>query len=92
MCTYQTETLRVNASAKTPRGWTTMTDASIYFDHPVHFMANHALMIDVLNTDQGASARVGIEMDAASARALAEAILRALDSAPTSLLEDAITH
>lgn len=92
MCTYQTETLRVRASAKTTRGWASMTDASVYFDHPVHFMANHALMIDVLNTNRDETARVGIEMDAASARALAEAILRALDHAPAALLDDAVAH
>lgn len=85
MCTYQTETLRMNASAKTPQGWTKMTDASVYFDHPVHFMADHALVIDVLNTHEGSLAHVAVEMDAASARALAEAILRALESVPPEL-------
>lgn len=92
MCTYQTETLRVRASAKTARGWANMTDVSVYFDHPVHFMANHALMIDVLGHGPGETARVGLEMDAASARALAEAILRALEQAPASLLDDAVAH
>ena len=92
MCTYQTETLSVRASAKTARGWENMTDASVYFDHPVHFMADHALMIDVLGQRSGEVARVGLEMDAASARALAEAILRALEHAPASLLNDTVAH
>lgn len=69
-----------------------MTDASVYFDHPVHFMANHALMIDVLSHGPGETARVGLEMDATSARALAEAILRALEHAPASLLDDTVAH
>ncbi|HEY7932009.1 MAG TPA: DUF6295 family protein [Acidimicrobiales bacterium] len=90
MCTYQTETLRLRASAKTPRGWVSMTDASVYFDHPVHFSATHALMIDVLNTSSGGVERVGLEMDAVSARNLAETILRALDNAPASLLDDSV--
>ncbi|MHB2029462.1 MAG: DUF6295 family protein, partial [Acidimicrobiales bacterium] len=53
MCTYQTEKLSVSASAKTPDGWMAMTDATVYFDHPVHFGAGHAVMIDVLNPAKG---------------------------------------
>lgn len=92
MCTYQTETLQVNASAKTPQGWARVNDASVYFDHPVHFMANHAVMIDLMGQRDGSTARVGIEMDAASARALAEAILKTVSEAPPALLDDAVTH
>jgi hypothetical protein len=89
MCTYQTETLAVRGSAKTPAGWTTMTDATVYFDHPVHYPAGHALLIDVLNPSHGASARVALELSPDSARELAVAILRTLDSAPAELLSDA---
>ncbi len=87
MCTYNTQTIDVSASAKGATGWFRATRASVYFDHPVHFPAGHALMIDLLNTERGASARVGLELDAASARSLAEAILATLDSVPTDLLE-----
>jgi len=62
-----------------------MTDASVYFDHPVHFPSGHALMIDVLNPSKGPSARVGIELSATSARELALAILRTLESVPSDL-------
>lgn len=88
MCTYQTETLSLSASAKTPGGWTSMTDATVYFDHPVHYNAGHALMIDVLNPSKGPSARVALEMSPASARALAEAILHTLNTAPRELIDD----
>lgn len=87
MCTYTTETLEVSASAKGANGWFRATSASVYFDHPVHYPAGHALMIDVLNTGAGVSGRVGLELDAESARALAEAILATLDSVPAGLLE-----
>ncbi len=87
MCTYNTETLSLTGSAKGAVGWFHATSASVYFDHPVHHGAGHALMIDVLNRDQGASARVGLELDAHSARELAEAILRTLDAVPEGLLE-----
>ena len=91
MCTYQTEHLEVHASAKTAEGWTSMTSAIVYFDHPVHFSAGHALMIDFLNPSIGPSARAALEMDPESARALAEAILKSLDTIPGALLSDLVS-
>ncbi len=90
MCTYQTERLAVSASAKTPSGWTSMTDATVYFDHPVHYLAEHALMIDVLCPRKGPAARVALELSPESARELAEAILRTLDSVPRGLLDEPV--
>ena len=59
----------------------------MYFDHPVHAPAEHTLNIDFLNPGQGPSARVAVELSAESARALAEAILATLASAPAGLVE-----
>lgn len=87
MCTYETERIALTGSAKGADGWFTATDATIYFDHPVHFGAGHALMVDVINPALGASSRVGLELNAESARELALAILRSLDGAPASLLK-----
>jgi len=91
VCTYQTETLSLRGSAKTPEGWTAMTDASVYFDHPVHYPAGHALLIDVLNPSKGPSARVALELSAESARDLANAILRSLDAVPRELISDSVS-
>jgi hypothetical protein len=87
MCTYETERIAVTGSAKGAHGWFRATDATVYFDHPVHFGAGHALMVDVINPSLGASSRVGLELDADSARELAMAILRSLDGVPAGLLE-----
>ena len=87
MCTYLTQRIILRASGKTPDGWCALTEATVYFDHPVHFPAVHALMIDVMNPEEGASHRVALEMDAESARDLAAAITRTLDSSPADLLE-----
>jgi hypothetical protein len=87
MCTYQTERIAVSGSAKGADGWFRATDATIYYDHPVHFGAGHALMVDVTNPSLGASSRVGLELNAESARELAWAILRSLDGVPAGLLE-----
>ncbi|HVB50395.1 MAG TPA: DUF6295 family protein [Acidimicrobiales bacterium] len=91
MCTYQTERLSLEGSAKTPEGWTSMTDATVYFDHPVHYGAGHALLIDVLNPAKGPSARVALELSPESARALANAILHSLDTVPKELLSEPTT-
>ena len=85
MCTYLTETLDVEGSGKGAAGWFPLTRATVYFDHPQHAPAAHTLNIDFLNPGQGASARVAVELTAASARALASAIEAALASAPPGL-------
>jgi Family of unknown function (DUF6295) len=92
MCTYETENIAIQASAKTKEGWRSMNAASVYFDHPVHFSAGHALLIDVRNEDADPSLRVALELDATSARSLAEGILRALDKVPPALLDDSLRH
>ena len=89
MCTYQTETLELRASGKTPEGWRSMTSATVYFDHPVHFPAGHALMIDVRDPQGVAAARVALERDAQSARDLAHAIWRTLSQVPGDLSVEA---
>ena len=63
-----------------------VTDASVYFDHPVHAQAEHTLNIDFLDPGAGPSARVAVELTAESARALAQAIQATLDSAPPGLI------
>ncbi|MGD0881368.1 MAG: DUF6295 family protein [Acidimicrobiales bacterium] len=86
MCTYRTSTLTVQGSGKGADGWFPLTDASVYFDHPVHAPAEHTVNVDLRNPSRGAAARVAVELDPASARALALAILDMLDSAPAGLL------
>ena len=88
MCTYRTTAVAVTGSGKGPEGWFPVSDATVYFDHPVHASAEHSLNIDVLNPARGASARVALELDPASARALAHAILETLESVPEALLPD----
>jgi hypothetical protein len=87
MCTYDTQRVTITGSAKGAQGWFRATDATVYYDHPVHFGAGHALMVDVINPTLGPSSRVGLELDAESARSLANAILASLDGVPAELLE-----
>ena len=58
----------------------------VYFDHPVHAMAEHTLNIDFLNPGKGPSARVAVELTAESARELARAIEATLAAAPPGMV------
>ena len=86
MCTYATVQTTLDGSAKGPdSSWFHVTDGTVYFDHPVHAMAEHTLNIDFAAPVKGPSARVAGELTAASARELVTAIQAALDSAPAGL-------
>ncbi len=85
MCTYATELIQIEGSAKGAQGWFRATDATVYFDHPVHFPDGHALLIDIRNPAKGPQHRVALELDARSARELADAIYRALAAVPEDL-------
>jgi hypothetical protein len=74
VCTYQTESVNLSGSGKGAQGWFSVTDASVYFDHPVHASAEHTLNLDFLNPSLGPGARVAVELNADSALALADAI------------------
>jgi hypothetical protein len=85
MCTYLTEKIEADASGKGANGWFPVSEATIYVDHPVHAPYGHTLNIDMLNPALGPSARVALELTEETALALADAIHRALDSAPAGL-------
>lgn len=86
MCTYTTEHARIAGSGKGKDGWFTLTDATVYYDHPVHAQAEHTLNIDFANPAGAPGGRVAVELTADSARELMAAIQRALDSVPPGML------
>ena len=88
MCTHVTETLAVDGSAKGATGWMRVTDATVYFDHPVHALADHTLNIDLRRPADGVGARLGVELTASSARALAQTILSVLDAVPAEIRDE----
>ena len=85
MCTYLTEKIGVDGSGKGATGWFAATDVTVYVDHPVHAGYGHTVNIDVLNPALGPAARVALELTEESALALADAIRRAIASAPAGL-------
>jgi len=86
MCTYTTEKVEITGSGKGAEGWFALSDATVYFDHPVHAMAEHTLNIDFRNPGKGPAARVAVELSAESARALVGAIVAALAAVPPALV------
>ncbi|MDQ1425214.1 MAG: hypothetical protein QOD72_2712 [Acidimicrobiaceae bacterium] len=87
MCTYLTTYLEVEGSGKGPEGWFPLTDVTVYYDHPVHAWSERTLNIDFFQLDDGVAKRVAVELDPASARAIAAAIVEMLDTAPVPVLE-----
>lgn len=85
MCTYLTHTTEVRGSALRADDWIELRKAVVSFDHPQDARLDHALCIDF--RADGTSSRVAVELDAASARRLAESILATLDSAEVRSLE-----
>jgi hypothetical protein len=75
MCTYVTTTTDVSGSGYAGDDWFRVDRAVVYFDHPQDAPVDHALCIDVW----GGRERIAVELDAASARRLAESILATLD-------------
>ena len=88
MCIHATRLLPVRGSAKGGASWFALTDASVYVDHPVHAPDLHTVNIDLRNPALGPAARLALELDAASARALAEAIVATLETTPPGVLDE----
>ncbi len=86
MCTYDTVQTDVTGSAKGTQGWFGLTQATVYWDHPVHAQAEHTLNIDFANPAAGPGQRVAVELTATSARALIATIEAALAAVPPDLL------
>ena len=86
MCTYTTIQTSVEGSAKgAGDSWQRVHEATVYFDHPVHAMAEHTLNIDLADPSKGPSGRFALELTAESARALVAAINEALAVVPAEL-------
>jgi hypothetical protein len=87
MCTYTTEQRPISGSGKGAGGWFGLSTATVYYDHPVHAQAEHTLNIDFADPSRGPAARVAVELSAASALALVDAIRDALGAVPPELLD-----
>ncbi|HVV13266.1 DUF6295 family protein [Amycolatopsis sp.] len=85
MCTYQTEKIEMTGSGKSAQGWFKLSHATVYVDHPVHAPFGHTVNIDFINPGEGPSARVPVELTEEAALELADAIHRAIATAPKGM-------
>ena len=79
MCTMIAEQTAMTGVARGPGGWFALDTAYVSYDHPQELGVEHALNIDFVNAAAGPGARVAVELDRESARALAETILKTLE-------------
>ena len=73
--------VEIAGSGKAANGWVPLGRAYVSYDHPFHAPLEHSLNIDFVNPALGTGARVAVELDVASARALVEKILAVLAQA-----------
>ncbi len=81
MCTMIVKQVKIEGSGKGVGGWFTLGQADVSYDHPFHATPEHALNIDFVNEALGPGARVAVELDVRSARALVETIQAVLAQA-----------
>jgi uncharacterized protein DUF6295 len=81
MCTNISLQATVSGSGKGTTGWFPLSQANVGFDHATHSQLDHALLLDFVNPDLGAAARVAVEMDLASGKALVAQLQAAIAEA-----------
>ena len=84
MCTMIAMNAAIQGSGKGANGWFPVTQATVGFDHPTHANAEHSLLLDFMNDDLGPTARVALEIDIASGKALIEQLQAAIEAAELS--------
>ncbi len=74
MCTMIAQQFRINGSGKAGSGWFKVDQASVSYDHPFDMPLEYSLNLDFTSQSGLPGARVAVELDAASARTLVDAI------------------
>ena len=82
MCTMISMQTAVTGAGKGASGWFPISQANVGYDHATH--ADHALLLDFVNPGMGVGARVALEMDIASGKALIAQLQAAIAEAEKS--------
>jgi hypothetical protein len=81
MCTTIAMQTAVTGSGKGAAGWFPILQANVGYDHATHSQLDHALLLDFVNPEMGAGARVAVEMDIPSGKALIAQLRAAISEA-----------
>ncbi len=81
MCTMIAASTAVTGVGKGATGWFPITRATVGFDHATHSGTQHALLLDFTNYELGIDARVALELDLESGRALMDQLRSAIEAA-----------
>ena len=84
MCTMISMSAPIDGSGKGPDGWFSVSQANVGYDHATHARFEHALLLDFVNPALGPSARVAVEMNIASGKALLAKLQAAIEAAEQS--------
>ena len=81
MCTSIVEIARAEGSARSVKGWFGLTHSVVFYDHPQHALLDDAITIDFVNDQLEPGARAAVELTLESAKALSDALLKAIAAA-----------
>jgi hypothetical protein len=81
MCTMIASQVEIEGSGKGGGGWFKVRQVNVSYDHPFNMPLEHALNIDFVNEALGPGARLAVELDVDSARALVKTIQEVLEQA-----------
>jgi hypothetical protein len=81
MCTSIVEIAPAEGMAKREDTWFPITEAVVAYDHARHALLGDVITLDFINTDLPPGARAGVELTLESAKALHEALAKAIAAA-----------
>jgi hypothetical protein len=84
MCTMIQMRTAVSGGGKGAAGWFPVTQVNLGYDHTSYLRQEHALLLDFVNPDLDPSARVAVELDIASGKALVAQLQAAIEAAEQS--------
>lgn len=89
MCTSIVEIVAADGMGKSGNRWFPLTRAVVSYDHPHHALLEEAIVLDFVNDAEGPGTRAAVELTLETARALNNALSRAIAAAD---IEEAGRH
>ena len=89
MCTSIVEIAPASGMAKGERDWFSLTHSVVSYDHARHALLDVAITIDFISQKLPPSARAGVELTLEAAKALNEALTKAIAAAEIEEVERA---